>query len=664
MSNKSFLDDMNNNNKPESFREEEFIKHKRNLLPSIITGSAILIAAVLLILVFAWGAELPDMSGWSKADVKTWADKINVTVIYIDEYSSEFDADAVIESNPEFGARIKRNGNLTVTVSKGADPNERIVFPDIKLMDLNEINEWIEDNKLTGVTIRKENNSVVEENSVINYEVVDGSEDDFLRKNRVRIYISLGPSVLDETVMVPDFFGTDKSQILRWMNDYGITVEFIEEFSDFVENGRVSAQSIQSYTKMNRSDKLVITMSLGRAIRVPVFIEMSKTEAMDAASNLGIQLQYKNEVSSKPVGTVLNQDIEPGTDIHSKQIVTLTLASESEFVILPDFIGMTASDASTLAGIKDIKILLVDKMGSEASGKVIGMSIAAGTEINKQDVVIIYVSIGNVYVPDFSKMTKAEVQLWSQMNYTDVTFIERYTDEYPDGRLYGQNFVNTLLPKDKKLIVYYSLGQVAVLDFTGASKLDVYEWQRQVNEKGAEISLKFHSVYVPGKEANRVIDQSVKNDFIPAQSRIDFWVTENGMVTIPDMTAVPESDFIEWCAANKIPYSIIDRYSSEYNNNVLFGQNFKDRVLPEGSELIIYRSLGKPKVINLSGYTKTEAEGWLNGINLLGAGLSFEIRYVPSDGVAINSVVSQTPIEKWVELGSVIKIALSSGPEN
>lgn len=664
MSKKSFLDDMNNNNKPESFREEEFIKHKRNLMPSIITGSAILIAAILMILVFARGTTLPDMSGWKKADVKTWADKSNVTVIYVDEYSTELEADAVIESNPAEGTRIGRNGNLTVTVSKGADPNERITFPDIKLMDLTEINEWIEANKLTGVTVRKENSSVVEEDLVINYEVVDGSEDDFLRKNRVRIYVSLGPSVLDETIIVPDFFGSEKSQILRWMSDYGITVEFIEEFSEFVENGRVSYQSIQSYTKMNRTDKLVITMSLGKAIRVPVFTGMSRQEAIDAASNLGISLQYKNEVSSKPVGTVLKQDIEPGTDIHSRQIVILTLASESEFVILPNFIGMTAQDASTLAGIRDIKIFLVDKMGIEDSGKVIGMSIAAGTEINKEDILIIYVSIGNVYVPDFSVMTRSEVQLWSQLNYTDVTFIDRYTDEHPDGKLYEQNFKNTLLPKDKRLIVYYSLGKVAVSDFTGASKLDVYEWQKLVNEKGAEISLKFHTVLVPGKEANRVIDQSVKNDFVPAQSRIDIWITENGIVTIPDMTAVPESEFIEWCRANNIQYSIVDRYSSEYNSKVLFGQNFKDMSLPEGSELIIYRSLGKPKVINLSGYTKTEAEGWMNSVNLLGAGLSFEFKYAPSAGVVINSVVSQTPVEKWVEIGSVVKVTLSSGPEN
>ena len=46
MSNKNFLEDINNNNKPESFREEEFIKHKRNLLPSVITGFAIIIAAI------------------------------------------------------------------------------------------------------------------------------------------------------------------------------------------------------------------------------------------------------------------------------------------------------------------------------------------------------------------------------------------------------------------------------------------------------------------------------------------------------------------------------------------------------------------------------------------------------------------------------------------
>lgn len=664
MSNKNFLDDINNNNKPESFREEEFIKHKRNLLPSVITGFAIIIAAIILVFVFARGTVLPDMSGWNRTDVKTWSEKNNAIVIYIDEYSSEIEADKIIGIKPSPGTRVGRNGNVTVTVSKGADPNERINFPDIESMVLSEIEQWIDENKLTGITIRKENSSVVEKDYVINYEVVDGSETDFLRKNRIRIYVSLGSSSLDDTIMVPDFYSNEKSQVLKWMYDYNINVEFIEQFSDFVENGRVSSQSIESYTKMSRDDTLVITMSLGRAIRVPAFIGMSREEAIQAANNLGISLQYKNEVSSKPVGTVLDQDIDSGTDIHSKQIVTLTLASESEFVILPDFIGMTASDAATLAGINDIKTLFIDKMGTEESGTVIGMSIKAGTEINKQDLLVIYTSIGNAYVPDFSMMTKSEVQLWGQINNTGVTFIERYSDEYPTGKLYGQNYIKTLMPKDKMLLVYYSLGQVSVSDFTGATKLNVYAWQNEVNEKGAQISLKFHIVSVPGREGNRVVDQSVKNDFVPVQSRVDIWITADGKVTVPDLTAVTENTFKEWCSANNIEYIISDKYSSEYNNGVLFDQNYKDMTLPEGSKLIIYRSLGKPKVINLLGYTKTEAEGWLNSVNLQGAGLSFEFSYKPSTGVVKNSVMMQTPSEKWVELGSVIKIVLSSGPSD
>jgi serine/threonine-protein kinase len=657
---KNFLDDINRP-KPESFQEEVFIKHKRNLLPSIIVASSVLVAVLVLILVFTRGAAIPDMSGWTGNDVKEWSDSKNILVVIKDVYSSDYEAGVFISAQPEAGTKVGRNDTVTVTVSKGADPNEEIAFPDLKNMTLGQVNAWIDENKLTGVTIRKENSSVFAVDAVINYEMVDGSESTFIRKHRVRVYVSLGPSILDETVSVPSFSDSDKASVLKWANDYEISVEFLEQFSEYVEYGRVASQSIEAYTKMNRTDVLVITMSLGKALKVPDFTGMSRTEAAEAADSLGIQLQYRNEVSKKPEGTVLGQDYEPGTEIHSKQMVTLTLASESEFITIPNLIGLSSSEASGLAGIHGLNIFMMQKESTEPSGTVIGLSAAPGSEINKDDILYVYISKGNILVPDFSAMSRQAADLWAMDNGISVTYVEVYSDTYSSGALFGQNHPKGMLLDTERLVVYQSMGRIAVRDFSGSTKLDVLEWQQEVNSKGANIALKFHTVDIPGMDINRVVDQSYKNELIGLSSRLDVWISTDGGVMAPDFTGLHDEDFMEWCEDNGITYRIEKIYSNEYSKGILFGQNLSGIVIPEGTAFIISESIGRPTIPLFRGFREIEVRGWVNNANLSGADLKLTIIYEYSPTVAVDTVIRQNIADKTVDTGTEIKVYMSLG---
>ncbi len=660
---KNFLDDINRP-KPESFQEEVFIKHKRNLLPSIIVASSVLVAVMILILVFTRGTVIPDMEGWTGNDVKEWSDSKNILVVIKDVYSADYEAGVFISALPEIGTKVGRNDTVTVTVSKGADPNEAIIFPDLKNMNLSQVNAWIDENKLTGVTIRKENSSVFEVDAVINYEMVDGSESTFIRKHRVRVYVSLGPSILDETVSVPSFSDYDKSQVLKWANENGISVEFLEYFSDYIEYGRVASQSIEAYTKMNRTDVLVISLSLGQAIKVPDFTGMSKEEAIEVASNLGISLQYKSEVSKKPEDIVLEQDFEPGVEISSKQLVTLTLAAESEFVTVPNLIGLTSSEASGLAGIHGINVFMMQRESTEPQGTVVGMSFAAGSEVSKDEVIYVYISKGNVLVPDFSAMSRQSADLWSMNNGVSLTYIEVYSDNYNNGDLFGQNIPMGTLLDNENLVIYQSLGKIAVRDFSGSTKLDVIQWQQEVNSKGAGIALKFHTIEIPGMGINKVVDQSYKNELIGLTARLDVWISTDGRIVSPDFTGLHADDFIKWCENNNILYKIEKVYTNEYGKNILFGQNITGMEIPEGTQLIVKESKGRPWIPLFRGFSEIEVRGWVNNINLSGADIKLVIIHEYSKTVAVDTVIKQDIADKSVDTGTEVKVYISLGVED
>ena len=65
---------------------------------------------------------------------------------------------------------------LNFVISKGGDPDERIVVPDLKNMTKSKIQEWIDSNKLQKTKIMNAYNDEIEEGQVIDYSfTVSGS---------------------------------------------------------------------------------------------------------------------------------------------------------------------------------------------------------------------------------------------------------------------------------------------------------------------------------------------------------------------------------------------------------------------------------------------------------------------------------------------------------
>ncbi len=723
---KSFLDDLAAE-KPESFNEEVFIKSKRNYVPIIVLSTLVIAIFGILYFTFTKGSVVPDMTDWKEQEVYAWANANHGTIVKEDTYSLDIPEGILISQDIAAGKKLRRNGTLKVTISRGADPNEKINFPDIKAMNLKEIESWIEDNQLQGVTVKKENNSVFEKDSVISYEFTDGSESNFLRKNRLKIFVSLGKEELKDTITVPNLTGKLKGDVIQWASEYNIDVEILEDYNEYVEYGKVYHQSIEGNTKMKRDDKLTITLSLGKAIIVPSFVGLHRDEALDIAKLNNMELFFKNQISSKKEGTIIEQDVEPGSKVSSKELITITVAATSDMIIVPNLVGLDQSEASTLASLYNMKTFFVTKSSTEKSGKVIEQSHSSGSNISSDTLVTIYVSSGDIalpdfiglskneadliadendlsiifkeensstiakdeileqsimpktiiskdtkliltvadnnghLVPDFSSMTKNEIEAWASSHDTNIKFVEEYSNTVPLGQCFKQNYINSYVPSNDSLLVSESLGLVPIDNFQNKSKLELSEWLNEVNAKGGQLTINTFYSYDSTQPEGTVVDQSVINDFITTGSTIDVWVAASNVNnTVPDFTWVPTIKATEWCNTNGVSYKVIERYSSDITFGYILGQNITNQAISSGESLVLYQSIGPLKISSFVGRTKQELLTWVNNANLAGANINLSFDYSYKRNYIKDLVLSQSIKPGDSVLNSDLSVVISS----
>lgn len=723
----SFLEDISAETKPESFQEEVFYKTKKNYVPTIIFSVMGLSLFIALFVIFTKGAEVPDMAGWREGEIYTWAKNNNANVVKEDAWSLEVKDGVLISQSIPAGDKVKRNGTLEVVVSKGPDPVEKISFPDVKEMSLAAIQAWIDDNHLSGVSIKKEHSNVFEEGKVISVDFSDGDEDSFIRKNRVKIYVSLGEEDLKDTVSVPDFSGKTKSDVMKWANNNEIEVGFAESFNEYVDTGKIYDQNISGNTKMKRTDRLEITISLGKALYVPNFVGVTRDDAIEMAKVKSVQIHFKNEVSTKKEGTVIEQDIVAGETVSSEQIITVIVATASDSVVVPDLVGLSRSEASTLASLKNLNTFFVTKSSTEKADRVVEQSVAAGRTIEKETLVTISVSSGDismpdlvgvkmdeaeilaeklglsmitrkekssevkdgtiisqsqpvetiiessdkviitvasnngVKVPDMSDMGAQEAKLWGQLNDTTVTVIEAYSDRIPVGTLYDQSYTNAYVPGDDPLIIYESLGKVAVKDFIGQNKLTLQDWIKEVNRNGADIRLETVGTSDTSQPVGTIVSQSTRLDFLDTGSKLTVYVAEaNSTNSVPDFTNMVKHEIEDWCEENHVSYRIVDRYSDIYKYGTLFGQNYVGQSIPTGDTLILYKSIGKVMLPNFVGSSRSGLEKWVNEQNIKGANLTLDYSYEYVENKNKDTVVSQSTVSDHRTTDKTIEVTLAS----
>ncbi|MEI7885049.1 MAG: PASTA domain-containing protein [Clostridia bacterium] len=676
--NKSFLDTVAQNNKPESFGLEKFevVKdNKRGLkIISIIIIIALLFAGTFIVYNILNKVKVPELVGMSLTDASDWALKNRITLAIKGVYNFDQAENIVLTQEITAGESINKNSTMSIQVSLGADPEESITFPDIMNMSTSEIETWISDNKLTGAKLVTANSDVIAANQVISYTFTDGAEDNFKRKNRVTITVSIGSETLSATVVVGNFAAMKVGEVLQWGADNGVIISLQEAFDEYISAGNIISQSVKANTEINRTDGITVVISKGKSVIVPNFSSMTKDEANSWAKLNNIVLTILDRYSNaNDKGRLYGQSLIAGSSIEEGK--EIKLAYSLGMVDVASYIGKTKLDIlnwQNNANINgaNIKLIFNETYGEKGTvGTIMSQSIkndfvTIGTTIN------LGISKGmKIATPDFSGKTESECITIGKDNGLSILFDYQYSNTIGKGYVINQSPAkDTVITDEKQISIVISLSgtasdNIVVPDFLTMKSNTILQWGQ---DNGVIINLyKISDDFIsPGS----VISQSIaKNTVIKKNSSITVYVSAGATtaveyVSVPSFQSMSENEASIWAKSNNITLSTSEKYSDSTATGILLSQNIASgNVIAAGSEIKLSYSLGKIEVASYIGKTKLDILNWQKDVNAKGANITLVFTNGYGEAGSANKIISQSINNELVNIGSTITIIISEG---
>jgi len=176
---------------------------------------------------------------------------------------------------------------------------------------------------------------------------------------------------------------------------------------------------------------------------VPEVIGMTENEAVDALTAVELTVgPIDRTFSDEPSGTVLSQTPEPGVELEIKAEVSLTVSKGKELFGVPDFVGMTESDA--LQALRDAGFAL-DTIKREynktvADGQVFKQDPVAGANVPSGSLVTLYISRGTelAKVPDVVGKKQGDAKTTLEKAGFGVKVVDESSDTVANGLVIRQ----------------------------------------------------------------------------------------------------------------------------------------------------------------------------------------------------------------------------------
>lgn len=159
-------------------------------------------------------------------------------------------------------------------------------------------------------------------------------------------YTSFSLFVRSGVTTVPDLKGVSREEAANRLADQGLALRKIDEqgrYDDKVPAGRVVQQSPDPRTLVKRGSGVNLVLSAGpQRVEVPTLSGRSlpAAQASLSGSGLGLGKILGAFAPGKDMGTVLEQDPDPGASVAPATVVDLLLAmaAPSERYVMPDLI--------------------------------------------------------------------------------------------------------------------------------------------------------------------------------------------------------------------------------------------------------------------------------------------------------------------------------------
>ena len=354
------------------------------------------------ILVIPNNNKVVDFSNKSLSEGVLWASKNNITLNQEYEYNDMIPEYNIIFQNKKAGTSIKKIKELTVSVSEGPSPYKEVIVPDMTTWDSDRVLSFINKNYLSNISLEfvnsdKEKNTVIEQDKKGNLK----------RNDEIKLTFSYGEEEINE-VNLSNLCGKSKFEALFYLKQNKINYEIKEDFSNSVKRGYVMSQDIKPGKLIKVSDdKVVLTISKGKKIKVPNLVNMSVTEITNWIIKNRLKLEFTDKYDDKiKDNKVISANYKKGDIIEQGSTVNIVISKGK--LVMPKFSSIV--DFYEWADKYSIKYEEKHEYSDTvAIGEVIKYSVSSGKTIKNDEVITVVISDGKeCSVPNIIGLSKSD----------------------------------------------------------------------------------------------------------------------------------------------------------------------------------------------------------------------------------------------------------------
>ncbi|MEV0120217.1 Stk1 family PASTA domain-containing Ser/Thr kinase [Streptomyces sp. NPDC050703] len=286
------------------------------------------VAAVLLVLGLGAGiwyinsgqfTEVPPLLTKTEAQAKQRLEEAGLDVKGVErEFSDTDKRGTVMATDPGAGERIRQNGKVTLTVSRGP---ETVKVPDVKDLPLARARQELKNAGLAPGMVKKVFSDEIEKGSVVGTDPRAG----FTRKadSAVALIVSKG-----EEIKVPDVTGSSLDDAREDLAEDGLKVRIAPArvHSSDVDKGGVVKQSPAPDASRAEGDTVTLTLSKGpEMIEVPDVTGMKVGEATEELEGAGFEVDEDRGLLGFFGDTVKEQSVDGGDEAPKGASITITI---------------------------------------------------------------------------------------------------------------------------------------------------------------------------------------------------------------------------------------------------------------------------------------------------------------------------------------------------
>ena len=373
-----------------SYLDKQKKKRTITIIVSIMVLIIIITMAILSRLV-----KVPNFINSLSTIATKWGSNNGIEIKEEEQYDNKISEGMVISQSIKSGTMLFKGNQITIIVSKGKNPNEKIKIPDLNTITVAEIKTWKEENDLTNIAIKEDYSDTIEYGKIISYEFdnIATNETNFTRSDKLTIIVSKGK----KTLVMEDFTNKTKADVNKWCSENSVNCEITEVFNKDIISGNVISQSIKKDTQIDEGTKISFNISLGEGIVIPNYNNISADAASEVNDKVKLRILYIYDMNVS-YGKLISQSVKSGTikKVDDNEVIlTYSLGA-------PYFSSLNGTSESEVAKIfyeynqKGVKFTYTIKYvdSEEEKGKIVWSS-KSNEFVSMEEDIEIYVSNGS-----------------------------------------------------------------------------------------------------------------------------------------------------------------------------------------------------------------------------------------------------------------------------